>query len=91
MTRKWIKVNDLSGGQYSGNKNIRIKTPMLRSNLCNYSDAYIVVKEVIDILAAATNENYNVEKILRFKIMNHLGSAYKKLTTHLQTMQKILV
>ena len=44
MTRKWIKVNDLSGGQYSVNKNIRIKTPMLRSNLCDYSDAYIVIK-----------------------------------------------
>ena len=36
--------NDLSGGQYSANKNIRFKTPMLISDLWDYSDAYIVVK-----------------------------------------------
>ena len=41
MTRKWIEVNDLSGGQSSV---IRFKTPMLRSGLSDYSDAYIVVK-----------------------------------------------
>ena len=29
---------------YSVNKEIRIKTPMLRSDLCDFSDAYIVVK-----------------------------------------------
>ena len=41
MTRKWIEVNDLSGGQSSV---IRFKTPTLRSGLSDYSDAYIVVK-----------------------------------------------
>ena len=41
MTKKWIEVNDLSSGQYSANKNIRCKTSMLRSDLCDYSDAYI--------------------------------------------------
>ena len=45
VRRKWIEVNDLSGGQYSVNTNIRFKTPMLRPDLCDYSDAYIVVKE----------------------------------------------
>ena len=29
---------------YRVNKEIRIKTPMLRSGLCDFSDAYIVVK-----------------------------------------------
>ena len=42
--KKWIKKNDLWSGQYSANKNIRFKNFMLRSNLWNYSDAYIVVK-----------------------------------------------
>ena len=36
---KWIEVNDLSSDQYSVNK-----TLMLRSDLCDYSAAYIVVK-----------------------------------------------
>ena len=44
VTKKWIEVHDQSGGNYNVNKEIRIKTPMLRSDLCDYSDAYIVVK-----------------------------------------------
>ena len=38
VTRKWIEVNDLSAGYCSVNKNIRFKTPMLRSNLCGFGD-----------------------------------------------------
>ena len=40
---------------------------MLRSDLCDYSDAYIVVKRVIDLLAAAANENDKAEKNVAFK------------------------
>ena len=62
MTKKWIKVYTLSGGQYFANKNIRFKILALRSDLCDYSDAYIVMKGNIDLLAAAGNENYQLEK-----------------------------
>ena len=34
---------------YNENKLIRFKTPMLRSNLCDYSDAYILVKGTIRV------------------------------------------
>ena len=44
VTREQIEANDLSGGQYSFSKNIRFTNPVLRSNLCDYSDAYTVVK-----------------------------------------------
>ena len=44
VTKKWIEVYDQSGGNYNVNKEIRIKTPMLRSDLCDYSNAYIVVE-----------------------------------------------
>ena len=44
VTKKWIEVYDQSEKNYSPNKEIRIKTSMLRSDLCDYSDAYIVVK-----------------------------------------------
>ena len=47
VTKKWIKANDLSRGQYSINKNIKFKTSILRSDLCDYSDAYIVVERRI--------------------------------------------
>ena len=49
VTRKWIEISDLSSGQYSINKNIRFKNSMLRSDLCYYSDAYIVVKGRISV------------------------------------------
>ena len=45
--KKWIDVNNLSSGQHSVNKNINFKTPMLRSDLCDFSDAYFVVKRRI--------------------------------------------
>ena len=57
MTRKWIEVNDLSSDLYFANKNITFKTLMLRSDLCDYSDVYIVVKETIHLLSATENEN----------------------------------
>ena len=49
VTKKWIEVYDQSGGNYNVNKEIRIKTSMLRSALCDYSDAYIVAKGDITV------------------------------------------
>ena len=48
-TKKWIKVNDLSSDQYSINKNIRFRTSIPKSDLCDYRDAYIFVKGTITI------------------------------------------
>ena len=42
-TRKWIEIYDQSNGTYSPHKDIRFKTPQLRSDLCDFNDAYIVV------------------------------------------------
>ena len=42
VTREYVRVNSLSN-TYNENKSIRFKTPMLRSDLCNYADAYILV------------------------------------------------
>ena len=50
VTKKWIKVYDQSGGNYNANKEIRIKTSMLRSDLFDYSDAYIVLKATIIVV-----------------------------------------
>ena len=55
LTRKRIELNDLSGGQYYVNKNIKFQTPMLRSDLCDYSDAYIVEKGRIYLGVAENN------------------------------------
>ena len=40
---------------------------MLRSDLCDYSDAYIAVKGTTDFLANAENENNKADKNVAFK------------------------
>ena len=59
VTREYFRVNSLSN-TYNENQSIRFKTPMLRSNLCNYSDAYILVKGTITVTATGVNNNANI-------------------------------
>ena len=65
-TRNWIEINDESRGVYNVNSQIKFKTAMLKSSLCDYSDAYILVKGTISINntaaqgAAANNTNKKV-------------------------------
>ena len=58
VTREYVRVNSLSN-TYNENKSIRFKTPMLRSNLCYHSDAYILVKSTITVTAPGANNNVN--------------------------------
>ena len=53
VTKKWIEVYDQSEKNDNVNKEIKTKTPMLRSDLCDFSDAYIFVKGNITV----TNPN----------------------------------
>ena len=55
VTKKWIELYDQTGGSYNVNKEIRIKTPILRSDLCDFRDVYIVVKGTI-----TTEQNTNI-------------------------------
>ena len=48
-TRNWVEKNDEARGTYSPNKQIKFKTSMLRSSLCDYSDAYILFKGNITV------------------------------------------
>ena len=58
VTREYVKVKSLSN-TYNENKSIRFKTPMLRSDLCDYSDAYILVKGTITVTAPGVNNSAN--------------------------------
>ena len=63
VTRKQVEVKDLSGGQFSVNKNIRFKTPMVRSDLPDYSDAYIIVKGKVTV-GGTSNANERNKKLV---------------------------
>ena len=56
VTREYVEVNSLSN-TYNEKKSIRFKLSMLRSNLCDYSDAYILVKDTITVTAPRVNNN----------------------------------
>ena len=47
--KNWVEVNDESRATYNVNNHIKFKTTMLKSSLCDYSDAYILVKGKITI------------------------------------------
>ena len=64
VTKKWIEVYDQSQGNYDINKEIRIKTSMLRSDLCGFSDAYIAVKGNVTV---TNSNNAKRNKAVTFK------------------------
>ena len=51
-TKKWIEINYQSKGVYNTISEVRFKTTMLKSSLCDYGDACILVKGTIIIVAA---------------------------------------
>ena len=48
-TRNWVETNDESRGVYNVKSQIKFKTTMLKTSLCDYNDAYILVKGTITI------------------------------------------
>ena len=70
-TKNWVEINDESRGTYNVNSQIKFKTTMLKSTLCNCSDTYIHVKGKITIAGAEDNEAG------RRADERHKGAAFK--------------
>ena len=64
VTKKWIQVYDQSEENCNVNKEIRSKTPMLRSDLSDFSDVYIVVKGIITVTESG-NAKRNKSVVLK--------------------------
>ena len=66
-TKNWVEINDESRGTYNVNSQIKFKTTVLKSSLCDYSDAYILVKGTITVnntAAADANANNTNKKVI---------------------------
>ena len=66
-TKNRFERNDDSRGKYNTSSQIKFKTSMLKSSLCDYSDAYILVKGTITIasvLPQAVNPNNNNKDVV---------------------------
>ena len=68
-TRNCVEINDESRGTYNVNRQMKFETTILKSSLCDYSDAYILVKETIAVnnTAAADADANNTNKKVIFK------------------------
>ena len=92
-TINWVEINDEAMGKYSHNKQIKFKTSMLRSSLCDYSDSYILVKGHITVNntagvgAAANNTN---EKVI-FKNCAPFTNCISKINNTKIVMLNILI
>ena len=82
-TKNLVAINDESRGTYIEDNQIRFKTSIFSSGLCDYSDAYIVVKETLT-LAAPTDSSNSSKKHLQQKIMpikrQHLKNVHHLVT-----------
>ena len=68
-TQNWVEINDESRGTYNVNGQIKFKTTILKSSLCDYRDAYILVKGTITVdgtsVAGAVTNNPNTKVIFK--------------------------
>ena len=68
-TKSWVEINDESRGAYNVNSQIKFKTTTLKSSLCDYSDAYILVNGAVTVnnTSAADSDANNTNKKVIFK------------------------
>ena len=64
VTRQYVKVNSLSN-TYNENKSSRFKTPMLRSDLCDYADLYMLFNGTITVAENQPRDRQNRPLILK--------------------------
>ena len=81
ITKKWIEVQSQSGNTYNTSRAIRFKTSMFRSDLCDYSDAYMWVKGTITV--TDPNNNANFDRRLTLKNNAQFVSCISKINVEL--------
>ena len=89
ITKKCIEVNNQSGKSYSANKQIRFKTSMLRSDLCNYSETYILVKRVITVKAPNENSDNDAIKAINIEDKRNRPLSFKNNAPFISCISKI--
>ena len=77
-TKYWVEISDDARGTYNKDSQIKFKTSMLKSSLCCYRDAYILVKGTISITQVlAPTEPDNVDKEVVFAPLTDFISEIK--------------
>ena len=79
-TRNWVEINDDIRGAYSPNKEIEFETTMPRFCLCDYSDAYLLVKGNIFLNNTAATTTKNTNKKIIFNNCAPFTNCISKIT-----------
>ena len=92
-TNNWVEINDESRGTYNVNSQIKFKTTMLKCSLCDYSNAYILVKGKITITGAgddaAARQADERDKVVAFKNATFTNCISEKNNTQIYNAKDI--
>ena len=94
QTRKWYIINDQNNGEYGkGSENestIKFNTEVIKSNLCNYPDAYILVTGVIATAGGNNITNVCFEHCNIFtRCVTHLNDEHVETAENLNLVMNI--
>ena len=65
-TKMWVEINDDAQGTCNSNSQNKFKTSLLKSSLCDYNDAYILMSGTITVSeGVAGGRNNNIELIFK--------------------------
>ena len=80
VTRKWYIVNDQNNGQYENSttdSTIKFETKVIKPNLCDYSDAYILVTGDLKVAGVAVNTNVTFKNCAPFtRCVTHINDEH---------------
>ena len=94
QTRKWCKINDQHNGQYGkGDENdstIKFNTEVVKANLCDYSDAYILVTENIEVVNGNNNTSVCFKNCSPFtRCVTHLNDEHIETSENLDLIMSL--
>ena len=90
-TRKWYVTNDQNNGEYGeGNGNyssIKFETKVIKSNLCDYSDAYVLVTGYIKVTGIDTDIDVAFKNCASFtRCVTHINDGYVETAENLDVV-----
>ena len=93
-TRKWYIINDQNDGQYGrangNNSTIKFETKVIKPNLCDYSDAYILVTGDIKVAAVAANTNVAFKNCAPFtRCVTHINDEHDETAENLDIIMSM--
>ena len=94
--RKWYIINDQNNGQYGrGNENdstIKFETKVIKPNLYDYSDAYILVTGDIKVTNIAADANVAFKNCVPFtRCVTHINDEHVETVENLDIIMSMYI